>query len=246
MEQVRHFGDIRLQQSCVYCGGATDTRDHVPSKVLLDEPYPENLPVIPACARCNSGFSLDEEYLGCLVGAVLAGCANPERMQRPKIARILRDKPLLRDMLARARHENNDAVSFAIQASRVRNVLLKLALGHAAFEVDEYRSRESASVDWIPLASMDAEARDNFETPPPSSLFPEVGSRAMRRMSVVTVTLAAVSDPAQTLERHFPLQPDWMEVQADRYRYLVALLDSGALVVRIVLSEYLACEVIWG
>ena len=42
-----------------YCGAYPDTRDHVPSKVLLDEPYPPDLPVIGACQRCNTSYSLD-------------------------------------------------------------------------------------------------------------------------------------------------------------------------------------------
>lgn len=59
----RHlFVDKRLTGICVYCGGEPSTRDHVPSKVFLDEPYPENnLPVVPACETCNNSFSLDEE-----------------------------------------------------------------------------------------------------------------------------------------------------------------------------------------
>ena len=37
---------------------------------------------------------------------------------------------------------------------------------------------------------------------------------------------------------------DWVDVQEGRYRYL-AFDDDGAITVRIVLSEYLACEVVW-
>ena len=35
----------------------------------------------------------------------------------------------------------------------------------------------------------------------------------------------------------------WIEVQAERYRYFV--LAEGPVMVRIALSEYLACEAIW-
>jgi hypothetical protein len=35
------FFDNRLGgDTCIYCGGETETREHVQSKVLLDEPYP--------------------------------------------------------------------------------------------------------------------------------------------------------------------------------------------------------------
>src|SRR5579883_1837339 len=72
MEQIPNFGDIRQLAWCVYCGGGTETRDHVPSKVLLDDPLPKNLAVVPACLSCNTGLSGDE-YFACLIECVLAG-----------------------------------------------------------------------------------------------------------------------------------------------------------------------------
>jgi len=44
MKQLQCYGDSRNKGFCVHCGGPDETRDHVPAKVLLDEPYPENLP----------------------------------------------------------------------------------------------------------------------------------------------------------------------------------------------------------
>lgn len=72
------------------------------------------------------------------------------------------------------------------------------------------------------------EARDHFETPPATSGWPEVGSRTMQRMAV------AFAAPG--------ISP-WVEVQAGRYRYLAVAV--GAVLIRMVISEYLACEVIW-
>jgi len=62
MEHLDSYADDRLVLGCTYCHRDTDTREHVPSRILLDEPYLDNLPVLPACAKCNQGFSLDEEY----------------------------------------------------------------------------------------------------------------------------------------------------------------------------------------
>lgn len=42
----------------------------------------------------------------------------------------------------------------------------------------------------------------------------------------------------------WPATYPWVEVQSGRYRYLAAL-DGTETVVRMVLSEYLACEVRW-
>jgi hypothetical protein len=60
MRQLESYADERLTAACIYCGRATQTRDHVPSRVLLNEPYPNNLPVVPACntpAFCSKNTS---------------------------------------------------------------------------------------------------------------------------------------------------------------------------------------------
>jgi hypothetical protein len=245
MENLKSYGDSRLTQLCLYCRGIIETREHVPSKVLLDEPYPDNLPVVGACAKCNESFSLDEEYLACLIDCVLAGSENPALISRPKIARILREKPALRETFRRARQIVNGTTSFSIDHLRVRNVILKLARGHAMFELDMPLSEDGVSIEWIPLALMDADARSRFETPLTSSLFPEVGSRAAQRMAVISVTLASVEDPKKQIVQQLLVEPGWIDVQPGRYRYLATVVATGHTVVRMVLSEYLACEVIW-
>ncbi len=48
--------------TCLFCGKIAETKDHIPSKNLLEKPYPNNLLTIPSCDYCNKSFSLDEEY----------------------------------------------------------------------------------------------------------------------------------------------------------------------------------------
>lgn len=47
---------------CLFCGNKADSKDHIPSKNLLEKPYPLNLLTIDSCVKCNQSFSLDEEY----------------------------------------------------------------------------------------------------------------------------------------------------------------------------------------
>lgn len=45
------------KELCIYCNQrVADTRDHIPPKSVILEPYPPNLPTVPACAKCNHGF----------------------------------------------------------------------------------------------------------------------------------------------------------------------------------------------
>jgi hypothetical protein len=225
VQQLPDYGDERNKGWCVFCGGAMETRDHAPSRVLLDEPYPENLPVLACCHECNQSFSLDEEYLACLIECARTGSVAQAQAARPKIAKILARKPALESRLAGARRETAEGILWEPEDERVRNVIVKLARAHIAYEQNEPQLDEPASVAIVPLCSMYEEVRDEFEASPNTGLWPEVGSRAMHRILVGA-------------EGDYP----WIEVQPGRYRYLVA---TGPALVRMVIAEYLAAEVAW-
>lgn len=230
MEKVRNFGDDRNKGWCVHCGGPNETRDHAPSLIFLDDPLPADLAVSPSCARCNHGFSKDEAYVAALLECVLAGSADPGDIERPKIASLLRKRRSLAEELAAARIEQHGRIHFNPDPERVRNVLVKLARCHAAYEINEPRTDDPDSVWSRPLMLMTARQRDEFENGEQGVLvpWPEVGSRAMNRMLVMGTDVFGGG---------------WLEVQPDRYRYRVS--QDGGMRVSIVLREYLACEVVW-
>jgi hypothetical protein len=70
-----------------------------------------------------------------MVESVLTGGTEPEGISRPKIARLLRGKPGLAARLEKAKQERDGRVVFDVEPVRVRHVLVKLARGHAAFEM---------------------------------------------------------------------------------------------------------------
>ena len=70
MQQLRCYGDDRNKGFCVHCGGPSETVDHVPSKVLLDEPYPENL---MAASACRSRVSASSPSCGNMATPIEAG-----------------------------------------------------------------------------------------------------------------------------------------------------------------------------
>ncbi len=199
----------------------------MPSRILLDDPFPANLPVVSACSDCNQGFSKDEEYLACLLEVVLTGSSTVEPRMRPKVQRILAARPLLAARIGAAGVANPGGLFWDPEFERVANVIVKLAQGHAAFELSEPQIDAPNRIAVSPLLSMSEEQRTEFENVHMSCLWPEVGSRAMRRI------IEAWPD---ALER-------WIVVQPERYRYLTSYAQG--VTVRIVLSEYLACEVRW-
>lgn len=226
MDPKKLFFDQRHSGYCAYCGNWPTTRDHVPSRVLLDEPFPDNLPVVPACDACNNGFSVDEVYVACLIECALTGGA--EKVSREKISRILKDSPHLAATIADAKQVDAEGSTiWQADQERVRNVILKLARGHVMYEVAETCHEEPEGWNCVARPMMSSEQLTRFEAVPMFTVWPEIGSRAFIR--------AATGFGPFT-------QNGWEVIQPGRYRYLV---DHGTMSVRICLSEYIACEVWW-
>lgn len=225
MDPRKLFADQRHSGFCVYCGGPVQTVDHVPSKALLDEPYPVDLPTVSAC---NQGFSLDEEYLACLIECTVVGSADPDKHRRPSVRRKLADKAALRAHLEASRNAVDGEILWQPDEARVENVLAKLARGHIAFEEGTPMLQEPGVIDYVPLTEISAEEASELIGPwPMQRPWPEIGSRAFFRASGMRVP-------------HNPGSDGWITIQQGRYRYRV-----DGTTVQTILSEYLACTVLW-
>lgn len=224
------FVDERLRGRCVFCGGIPDTRDHCPSKVLLDEPLPANLAVVAACGKCNQSFSKDEQYLACLLECVIHGSTDPALLRRANVRRILLATPhLAAQIQASMVLDVAGRRSWNVDMDRVRNVVIKLARGHLDYELSIQEWGDPDVVEIVPFQVMERGERDFFECPEPGreAVWPELGSRAFMRM----------------LSSGDKVADGWLEVQDGRYRYLVG--QTSGNFVHIALSEYLACRVAW-
>lgn len=204
------------------------TRDHVPSRVFLDEPYPSNLPVVDSCSECNQSFSSDEQYVACLLECIVSGGTNIQRFERKKIAQTLEKSKKLQRRLSQSRRVTKDGIAWEVEMGRLKNVVVKLAKGHCSFE-NVPQNYLPTTVSIKPLVALTPETRQQFEsTGHPLAIFPEIGSRAFIRIFESDSTESGNS---------------WIEVQQDRYRYAFSTLNDGTTIVKIVLRNYLACEV---
>lgn len=230
MKKRKLYSDRRLDLMCSYCGEQPpQTRDHVPSKILLDEPYPEDLPVVPCCIKCNQDFSMDEEYFACFIECALHGTAEVDKLKRGKIKAILLRKEPLRKRMENAFVENDGKKFIKLEEDRVQSVLIKLAKGHLKFENSE-PIYDAPSYMWIGvLSSLTANEYEYFLEPPALNLLPEVGSRSLQEL-FINVDNKVYSS--------------WKVVQDEAYRYLV-VIDHGFLSVKIILWESIAIEVRW-
>jgi hypothetical protein len=80
--------------ACAYCGEMCElTDDHVPPKLLLEEPFPDNLITVPACGPCNRGFQRDDEYTRDMVALDFRAGRNATAAAKvPKVFRSLQRK----------------------------------------------------------------------------------------------------------------------------------------------------------
>ena len=224
---------FRVPQVCIYCGGEVVTREHCPSRALLDKPYSENIPTVPSCKLCNEGFSLDEEYLACFIDCVISGSTNPTKVQREKVSKILERKPTMAKRIEASKQEDEKGnLTWTPESKRIEEIILKLARGHVAVELSAVVPEEPDDLYFMPLIAMSKEWYEEFERAGAGEIAPwpgELGSRAFLR--------AAGQIP-------FGIQDGpWVIIQEGRYRY--SLHEGGSVQVSMVLSEYLACQVYW-
>ena len=125
----------KSENRCIYCGAIANTREHVPSKAFLQEPFPDNLPTIPACFECNNGFSFDEDYFACYLDVLKSKIFRGYSM-RTKIAKRLQKNPSMSQKIEAQIKLENGIVNFCYDEKRFENILVKLAQGHAGYEFD--------------------------------------------------------------------------------------------------------------
>lgn len=224
MIQRRQFSDERLDDFCAYCGGHPDTRDHVPPRVFLDEPFPENLMGVPSCLKCNEGASKDEEYAACFIECMIAGTTEIDLIEREKIKKILERKPRLRAMIQRDLESPKDSNEHQVWSQRMWRVFIKIAQGHARFENSEHELDPPVALKWEFLGAMSDDEVQAFVSPLPFDLWPEVGSRAM---------ISFLNEPTSF----------WTSVQDGNYAY--ATRFGSERTVRLILRECFAVEVVW-
>ena len=186
MKQIYHFSDQLSGADYIPCseghGNERFSGDHIPTKALLNPPYPENLMKVGTCQECNSGFAEDEEYFAAFLASVVSGSTEPDPEQFPTAAGSLAHSAWLRNRIDRARRVQGTEIRWIPERERIEKVIVKKARGHVLYELGETLDGSPSYVKVTPLQSMTAEQRLRFERPSGLAGWPEVGSRLMQRL----------------------------------------------------------------
>lgn len=217
-------------KGCIYCGKAADTKEHVPSKAFLGEPFPLNLPTIPACFECNNSYSNDEKYVACILDALKCKIYFDCSLQEKTVRRLEKDLPL-KNLIDESLQSSDGKVYFSIDENRLARILIKLARGHVGFEFD-YVNFDDTKIDvqYDYLFNLSESILQEFNRIPVSQLWPEVGSRGL--------LIVESMETGENIGAAF-----WNYVEENQYRYQVAYNEQGGLCVKLVIYEFLYCRI---
>ena len=233
--------DRGSDMQCVYCGEVADSREHSPSKVFLKKPFPVDLPVVPACKKCNNSFSQDElytkaflqffeEYLYENITATVDITRKEVRDAKERMMSIIELKQIEIDY-------------------RITRILTKLAICHSVFELTEgYYSDtwhgvpESVLYTFRPYLTDDQITDWCSFVPLNDKILPRIGSRVFERIHVIETTMKSAND-LSNLKVSFAVM-DWSDIQDGKYRY-VCWLEEAKIKVKIVIDEFLFAEVVF-
>ncbi len=224
MDPRKLFFDTRCLSGCAYCGAPPETRDHVPARVFLDQPYPDDLGVVGCCLSCNAGASQAEQYLACLLECIVHGSAEPDSRFREVVRRTSLARP---GLLAKIADERTSDHLWQPDYDLLNPLIVKLARGHIAHELALALYEDPQYFLVKPLPLMDSEEREEFFRIRHSGLWPEIGSYAF-----VSSSYGRPSGFEQ-----------WRSVQPDRYAY--SLGQAEGTWVKLIIRDYLACLVVW-
>lgn len=222
----------QLKDICPYCGGvlrsSNKTVDHIPSKVLLDKPYPPNLAAIPCCKSCNRSFSFDEEYTSVLLECVKHQTFDPNSFSRePTKKTVLHTPSLIETVRQRVKFESKDRFAIDSDDNRFKAVLLKLVKAHLRFEESLFLiNNTDIRLSFSSIDKMSDLEVSRFAMPFSSGLLPEVGSRALESVMVIQ------DENAQPIGYCSP----WICYQKDTYSFCVA---SAGDKVKILLHDFI-------
>ena len=201
----------RFDSICIYCrANVANSREHLPSRVFLDTPYPEQYSIVPACEKCNGGFSADEVYVSSFIDKLRSTLSNNEFLLRENtIATINHDKELAKILNEQIRTENGRILVNYVPES-FSKILIKLAKGHLCQEQDRFiKSDCLVECNFKFKPDLSEDEIYHFEELPLADKASECGSDFTHGLLIVE----DIGFPSQIFV-------PWNQVQDGNYRYL--------------------------
>ena len=228
MKNIDIFYKKHLNNLCIYCEKEkAETRDHVPSKIILNTPYPNELFVVPSCKKCNSELANDEAYFRCLIECVKSGSTDLKKIKSTKVIRILEKQRKLKKRIEKSKYIEKGDTFFKVEHDRIKNVVDKHAFAHASHVSDKIILEKPAESSIKPLCQLSKKETERF--------FSSVSSNK-------TINYwPEVEEDSKALEHAVV---GFKEYQAGTYLFRVYSC-LPCINVKILFLDYLACDYLW-
>ena len=232
---------------CIYCGELSDTREHAPSRVFLRKPYPDDLRVLPACKKCNNGFSDDELYTEVYIDAMKYISGRSNAINDENKDRIYKNTAFLDAQRGFSAYCDGEEIPVNVRISRV---LTKLEICHCVYELSEGYATDRWEA--VPISvryafSFDIPRRERgiFDSfvPMMDKIFPMLGSRVYNKLYVIEAVLQEFGG-SNRINQPFAVM-DWTDVQEKEYKYIAWIEKDETMHVRIIIHDFLYSEVVF-
>ncbi len=232
---------------CIYCGQVSATREHVPSKVFLRRPYPDNLAILPACKECNNSFSDDELYTEVYIDALKYFSGYSSSLNEDNKERIYKNSAYFDTQKDLSEYYKTQLFP---KNKKIERILKKLAIGHMVYELSEGYSAEENGIELISLEykflfDLSKEFRNNFDNLilMNDKKLPLVGSRVFDKIMVIQPVLQSID--SKDVKRIPLAVMAWTDVQDGNYRYVAWYENDDSFHVKMVIHDFLFAEVIF-
>lgn len=232
---------------CIYCGELSDTREHTPSRVFLRKPYPEDLRVLPACKKCNNGFSNDELYTEVYIDAMKYISGRSDSIRDENKERIYKNTAFMDAQRDFAAYCDGKKIPDNVKISRV---LTKLAVCHCVYELSEGYSTDRweavpVNVQYAFAFDIPNKKRELFDSflPMADRRLPTIGSRVFNKIYVIEAVLQELGG-GNRINQPFVVM-DWTDVQEKEYKYIAWIENDETMHVRIIIHDFLYSEVVF-
>lgn len=241
-ESKRYHVEYRRDRDtfCIYCGSKASSREHSPSKVFLNLPYPDNLPTLPACRKCNNSYSDDELYSEVFLDSLKCFSGYEDNISEENQSRIYKNMAFYDAQKFYYNYVQDISVSVPEQ---LVGILKKLSFCHVVYELCEgYNYGDQNTIEIIEFVcrfrfQMKNEQIEEFKMPIniDESVIPELGSRIYENIRIIEPLLKPIGGGAD-LKMNLVLL-FWTVIQENNYEYIV-WIDKDFINVKIAIHDF--------
>lgn len=197
---------------------------------IFIEPYPENLPTIPVCFKCNNSFSEDENYMSCYL-EILKSKLYSQYVCHEQIRERLLSNPKLLNIINEQIQLINGHIQFSYDKNKFIRILKKLAVCHAGYEFDYVNSGSDIKIWYDFRFNLSKNEIIDFLQPIKLDVMSEISSRFSCNY--------CLAENCKTGDVF--LLNNWTIVQEERYQ-CIAYFNDDKVCVKMVINDLLFCQ----